>query len=67
MKGKRWIALAMALVMTLSLLTVSAGAVSFTDMVGHWAKEDVEALATAGVVNGTSAHHVLAGPEDDRL
>lgn len=55
MKGKRWIALAMALVMTLSLLTVSAGAVSFTDMVGHWAKEDVEALATAGVVNGTSA------------
>ncbi len=55
MKGKRFAALAMALVMTLSLLTVSAGAVSFADMVGHWAREDVEYLAGQGVVNGTGA------------
>ena len=55
MKGKRLAALALAVVMAFSLLTVPAGAVSFTDMVGHWARADVEHLATEGIVNGTSA------------
>ncbi len=41
--------------MTLSLLVVPAAAVSFTDMTNHWAKDDVEYLATQGVVKGTSA------------
>ena len=54
MKGKRWIARGLALLLVLPMVTVSAWAVSFTDMVNHWAREDVEYLATAGVVNGTS-------------
>lgn len=55
MKGKRLAALVLAVVMAFSLLAVPAGAVSFTDMVGHWARADVEHLATEGIVNGTSA------------
>ena len=54
MKGKRWIARGLALLLVLPVVTVSAWAVSFTDMVNHWAREDVEYLATAGIVNGTS-------------
>lgn len=54
MKGKRWIARGLALLLALPMLTVSAWAVSFSDMVGHWAREDVEYLAGHGVVNGTS-------------
>ena len=55
MKGKRVLSLALAALMTLSLLVVPAAAVSFTDMTNHWAKDDVEYLATQGVVKGTSA------------
>ena len=55
MKGKRVLSLALAELMTLSLLVVPAAAVSFTDMTNHWAKDDVEYLATQGVVKGTSA------------
>ena len=54
MKGTRWIARGLALLLALPVLTVSAGAVSFSDMAGHWAREDVEYLAGAGLVNGTS-------------
>ena len=55
MKAKRFAALCLSLVLTLSLLTVPAGAVSFTDMQGHWAQEDVEYLAGLGIVKGTSS------------
>ncbi len=44
MKGKRVLSLALAALMTLSLLVVPAAAVSFTDMTNHWAKDDVEYL-----------------------
>lgn len=54
MKGKRFAAWVLMAVLTISLLTVSAGAVTFSDMTNHWAKTDVEYLATQGVVNGTS-------------
>ena len=56
MKGKRFAALALSIGLVFSLLAVPAGAVSFTDMVGHWAREDVEALASEGIVNGTGAN-----------
>ena len=55
MKAKRLAALALTVLMMLSLLALPAAAVSFTDMTGHWAKEDVEYLATQGIVNGTSS------------
>ena len=55
MKGKRFAALLLSLVMTVSLLAVPAAAVSFTDMQGHWAQEDVEYLAGLGIVKGTTA------------
>lgn len=55
MKGNRLLAFALSLALTVSLLAVPAGAAGFTDMVGHWAQEDVEALAAEGIVNGTSA------------
>ena len=54
MKGKRFAAWLLTVVMAISLLTVSAAAVTFSDMTNHWAKTDVEYLATQGVVNGTS-------------
>ena len=54
MKGKRFLAWLLSAVLTISLLTVSAAAVTFTDMTNHWAKADVEYLASQGVVNGTS-------------
>ena len=54
MKAKRFAAVLLACAITLSLLVVPAAAISFTDMTGHWAKQDVEYLATQGVVNGTS-------------
>lgn len=67
MKGKRVLSLALAALMTLSLLVVPAAAVSFTDMTNHWAKDDVEYLATQGVVKGDQRHHLCSRPEDDRL
>lgn len=54
MKGRRFTAFLFAALLSLSLLAVPAGAVVFTDMVGHWAQEDVEALAAEGIVNGTT-------------
>ena len=54
MRAKRLAALCLALVLTLSLLVVPAGAVSFSDMAGHWARDDVEYLAGLGIVKGTS-------------
>ena len=54
MKGMRWLARGLALLLVLPMLTVSAWAVSFSDMTNHWAREDVEYLANYGIVNGTS-------------
>ena len=54
MKGKRVLSLALAALMTLSLLVVPAAAVSFTDMTNHWAKDDVGTWPPR-VVKGTSA------------
>ena len=54
MKGKRWLARGLVLLLVLPMLTVSAWAVSFSDMEGHWGREDVEYLASYGIVNGTS-------------
>ena len=59
MKGKRVLSLALAALMTLSLLVVPAAAVSFTDMTNHWAKDDVEYLATQGVVRGPAPPPLL--------
>lgn len=55
MKGKRIAALGLAVALALSLLVLPAGAVSFSDMQGHWAQADVEYLAGLGIINGTSA------------
>ena len=55
MKGNRAAALVLALILSLSLLVLPAGAVSFTDMTNHWAREDVEYLAGLGIVKGLSA------------
>lgn len=54
MKGKRIAILGLTTALAVSLLAVPAGAVSFEDMRGHWAREDVEYLAGLGVINGTS-------------
>lgn len=54
MKGKRFVAWVLTAALAASLLTVSAAAVTFSDMTNHWAREDVEYLATQGVVQGTS-------------
>nr|WP_317325571.1 S-layer homology domain-containing protein [uncultured Flavonifractor sp.] len=54
MKGKRIAILGLTTALAVSLLAVPAGAVSFEDMQGHWAREDVEYLAGLGVINGTS-------------
>ena len=54
MKGKRLVAWVLTAAMAVSLLTVSAAAVTFSDMTNHWAREDVEYLASQGVVQGTS-------------
>lgn len=53
MKGKRIAILGLTAALAVSLLAVPAGAVSFEDMRGHWAREDVEYLAGLGVINGT--------------
>ena len=55
MNAKRIAALMLSIVLTLSLVVLPASAVTFTDMTGHWAREDVEYLANQGVVKGTSA------------
>ena len=39
MKGKRFLAWAMTVVLTISLLTVTAGAVTFSDMTNHWGQD----------------------------
>lgn len=54
MKGKRLVAWVLTAAMAVSLLTVSAAAVTFSDMTNHWAREDVEYLTSQGVVQGTS-------------
>lgn len=54
MKGKRIAILGLTAALAVSLLTVPAAAVSFEDMRGHWAREDVEYLAGLGIINGTS-------------
>lgn len=53
-KFRRVLAMATALMLTLSLLAVPASAVSFTDLTNHWSKKDVEDLATRGIINGYS-------------
>lgn len=52
MKGKKLAALGLGLAMTLSLLTVPAGAVTFTDISSHWAKSYIEDMAAEGMVKG---------------
>ena len=52
MKGKKLAALGLSLAMTLSLLTVPAGAVTFTDISSHWAKSYIEDMAAKGMVKG---------------
>ena len=49
MKGKRVLSLALSALLALSLWTVPAAAAGFSDMEGHWAREDVEHLAAQGV------------------
>ena len=46
-----------ALALVLSLTVLGAAAVSFTDMQGHWARQDVEELASAGIITA-----ILMGP-----
>lgn len=46
--------MALALVMVLGLTAVPASAVTFSDLTGHWAKADIESLATEGVIKGYS-------------
>lgn len=52
MKGKKLAALGLSLAMTLSLLAVPAGAVTFTDISSHWAKSYIEDMAAEGMVKG---------------
>ena len=54
MNGRRILSLALAALLSVSLLTVSAGA-AFSDLTGHWARADVEYLAGKGVVKGITA------------
>lgn len=64
MRGKRFAALALTLAMLLSLLTLPASAATFSDTDGHWAQADIEALVSAGVVNGVGGDNKFA---PDRL
>lgn len=53
MKQRLSIYLAIILLVTaLAPVNVGANNASFSDIDGHWAKEDIEALAEAGIVNG---------------
>ena len=52
MKLKRFAALALTLAVALTLVTIPAGAANFTDLTGHWSKEDVEDVADRGLVKG---------------
>ena len=52
MKLKRFAALALTLAVVLTLVTIPAGAANFTDLTGHWSKEDVEDVADRGLVKG---------------
>ena len=54
MNGRRILSLALAALLSVSLLTVSAAA-AFSDLTGHWARADVEYLAGKGVVKGITA------------
>ena len=54
MKFRRLTATALALVMVLTLWAAPASAVSFSDLTGHWAKADIEYLATQGIIKGYS-------------
>ena len=54
MKFRRLTATALALVMVLALWAAPASAVSFSDLTGHWAKADIEYLATQGIIKGYS-------------
>jgi len=50
---RRLIALLLALSVPLSL-SATAGAAGFSDLEGHWAKNDIETLAGLGYINGYS-------------
>lgn len=52
MKWKRFAALALVLAVLLALAAAPAGAASFSDLSGHWAKADVEDVAGRGLVKG---------------
>lgn len=53
-KLKRLLSVAAALALTLSLVVAPASAVSFSDLTGHWSRQDVEDLANRGIINGYS-------------
>lgn len=52
MKFKRLAALGLTAALSLSLLAVPAGAVTFTDISGHWAKSYIEDMVKKGLVTG---------------
>lgn len=52
MKLKRLAALGLTAALSLSLLTVPAAAVTFTDISDHWAKSYIEDMANKGMVKG---------------
>ncbi len=52
MKFKRLAVLGLAAALSLSLLAVPAGAVTFTDISKHWAKSYIEDMANKGLVTG---------------
>ena len=52
MKWKGLAALGLSAAMSVSLLSVSAGAVSFTDVSEHWAKPYIENMVEEGLVKG---------------
>lgn len=52
MKVKRFAALILALAAALSLAAAPAGAVTFSDLAGHWSRADVEDVAGRGLVKG---------------
>lgn len=52
MKGRKWTALGLALILSLSLLAVPASAVALTDIASHWAKSYIEDMVDRGMVKG---------------
>ena len=52
---KRVLTLFLAIVLSLSAVTVFADESGFTDIKGHWAEKDIEFVAGQGIIKGVSA------------